>query len=95
MKLIKPVDCAEQAGVSLGTIYANLRTGRLRGYRIGSGGRGTWRIEPGDFELWLQSLRFADLTPPAPSPDRPARAAGPFSELDPGRMATAWAKKPR
>ena len=90
MKLIKPADCAREAGVSLGTIYANLRSGRLRGYRIGSTGRGTWRIEPGDFELWLQSLRFADLTPLPPAPLTASTPVSPFSELDRDRLKRAW-----
>ena len=88
--------CAERIGVSEGVIYANLRSGRLRGFRVGTAaGRGTWRIDPGDFDLWLQSLRFADLTPPPPPPPTASSPVSPFSELDPARMAKAWARPPR
>ena len=90
--------CAERLGVSESLIYSNLRSGRLRGFRVGSTGRGTWRVLPDDFDLWVQSLRYADLTPPPPpaAPQAPASSpVSPFAELDPRRMAKAWAKKPR
>ena len=42
---------AERASVSVATILRELRTGRLRGYRVG--GRKCWRLRPNDVDDWL------------------------------------------
>ena len=83
--------CAERRGVSESLISSNLRSGRLRGFRVGSTGRSTWRVLPDGFDLWVQSLPHADLTPPRPAPLPASSLVLPFSELNPARMA----KKPR
>lgn len=63
MKPMTPAQCAEQANVSLSLIYAVLRSGRLKAMRIGSRGRGCWRILAEDFEAWLQTCRVSDPPP--------------------------------
>ena len=44
---------ARWAAVSESTIRRELRSGRLRGYRVG--GRKCWRLRPQDVDAWLTS----------------------------------------
>lgn len=57
---------AEVAGrlrVSPGAIYAAIQTGRLRAYRIGTRGRGTYRVSEESLRQYLESCTVAADSP--------------------------------
>jgi excisionase family DNA binding protein len=53
---------ASRAAVSTATILRELRTGRLRGYRVG--GRKCWRVKPEDVDAWLMKTGKSDAAAP-------------------------------
>lgn len=80
--MMRVEEVAREAGISAAVVYANLHSGRLRGYRFAARGRGTWRVARADYELWLQSLRYEELAPPPAEPPRPPpRPPGAFKHL--------------
>lgn len=54
-------EVATRAGLSIDTIKRALKTGLLRGHRVGA--RGDWRVEVADYRDWLAA---GAPTPPAP-----------------------------
>lgn len=94
---------AERLNVSPSTVYDLAASGKLSCHRIGSRGRGTLRFTEAQVEAYLAStLQPAGVSPSAPPPDPPSsasgrassgRSAGPFSELDPARLAKAWRRQ--
>ena len=82
---------AEMMNVSPSTVYDLAATGRIPCHRIGSRGRGTLRFTEEHVAVYLAStLTAANITP---SEAASARPVGPFSELDPDRLARAWRKR--
>lgn len=59
--MLTPAACAERACVSLSLIYAVIKQGRLKAYRIGCRGKGRYLVEETDFDLWLQSCRLENM----------------------------------
>lgn len=51
--LIGPADVARQLGLSAETVRDWLRTGALRGTRLGTGSRQTWRIRQADVDAMI------------------------------------------
>ncbi len=52
-----PKEISEAEGISLSTIYALVRQGRLSAYRIGARGRGRYLIADEDWRAFLESCR--------------------------------------
>lgn len=86
---------AAKAGVSESLVYLWCRQGTLRHLRLGGRGkRGVIRIAPADLDAALAAFTVGQRPPPAASaPASAGSPAGPFSVLNPKRLAKAW--KPR
>jgi excisionase family DNA binding protein len=83
-------DVAARLNVSESAVYDLVATKRLACHRIGRK-RGTIRFTEAHMEAYLAStLQPADATPSASAPASSGQPAGPFSELDPARLARAW-----
>lgn len=54
-------EAAKQARVSQSTIYALLRQGRIPAVRIGSRGRGCWRIEQEALDAFVSACKTEPL----------------------------------
>ena len=67
--MITPKALAEMATVSLSTIYALLRSGKLPGYRVGVNGKGKWLLKWEDWEAFLATCRVSDW--PQEGDDKP------------------------
>jgi len=86
--LLTVQDVADRLNVGTSTVYDLVARKKLTCYRIGSRGRGTLRFTEEHVAVYLAStLTAAEVTP---SEAASARPAGPFSELDPERLARAW-----
>src|SRR4051794_33218228 len=95
---LTPKQAAERAGISPQLIYLWCAERRLPHLRAGGRGRrGRILIDPDDLDAFLVTLMVEVEGPPlqSSSPSRPASSdppAGPFSELDPNRLARAWTR---
>jgi excisionase family DNA binding protein len=59
-RLLTVAEIAEQLRVSTPTVTSWLRTGRLKGYRVG-GKRAGWRIEEEDFRAFHERLKRGQI----------------------------------
>lgn len=95
--MLTPAQIAADYLVSRSTVYAACRAGLLPHYRVPAkkGARGKYLVKEVDLLAWLDTLRCGEPTPPsacAPASSRPAPAVpASFSELNPRRLARAWA----
>jgi len=89
--LLNVKQVADMLNVSLSTVYDLAATKKISCHRIGSRGRGTLRFTEEHVAAYLASTLTA--TEVTPSGAASARPAGPFSELDPDRLARAWRKR--
>jgi excisionase family DNA binding protein len=94
-RLLSVRDVAARLGVSPSLVYALVSAGRIRHERHGMG-RGVIRVTPEAVEEYRLSVTRGAVSPPASGAEcRPSgrgRSPSPFSELDPARLARAWAK---
>ena len=94
-EMLSPARITRRFDVSRSTVYAACRSGLLPHYRVPArqGARGKYLIKEADLQAWLETLKSAGTPPPVASAPASSRAvpASPFSELDAGRLARAWA----
>lgn len=93
-EMLSPARITRRFDVSRSTVYTACRSGLLPHYRVPArkGARGKYLIKEADLQAWLEALKSPGTPPPAVSaPASSGSPAEPFSELDAGRLARAWA----
>ena len=92
--ILTPEQVATRYKMSRSTVYGACRSGMLTHMRVSArpGARGKYLIHEGDLLAWLDSLRVAPapVPPSVSAPTSSGSQAGPFSELNPRRLARAW-----
>lgn len=95
-EMLSPKEVAQQLGVSVSLVYQwTTGEGRLAHYRTGGEGkRGRIIIDPADLDAFMRSLKVEGRSPAPSSSGQVSSSSpvGPFSELDPERLARAWRK---
>jgi excisionase family DNA binding protein len=87
-------EVAERFRVSQGTIYADIRTGRLKALRFG---RKTYRITEESLQDYLAAAQVSDSSRPKTNDRRQSRShvATTFKHLDAARLTKAWSRPSR
>lgn len=87
-------EVAERFRVSQGTIYADIRTGRLKALRFG---RKTYRITEESLQDYLAAAEVSGISRPKTSERRRSKShvATTFKHLDAARLTQAWSRPSR